>query len=211
VEAVRTYPSEPQHGALSPPFGCAPADGYSASGTPLQPAAPSHPEAAGASRRDALPLSQGPGEKHLPQLLISQQASQGAPVLLSEADMLDRQALGARADSSSAFNRKLAHDVKAAVGTVSLKKTEDEDATVAAVHTGASSSKRGSGSGQRGRTSQCWSKGKSARDGGNGSRHQVSVHCACGINLLAHSAHTLKIPQTSVNMLAHSVYSVPNC
>ncbi len=58
--------------------------------------------------------------------------------------VLDKQALGARADSSS-DNGKLAHDVKAAVAAVSLKKIENEDATVVAGLTGASSSKRGSG------------------------------------------------------------------
>ena len=41
-------------------------------------------------------------------------------ILLSEADMADKQALGARADLFAAHNSKQAHDVVAAVAAISL-------------------------------------------------------------------------------------------
>jgi hypothetical protein len=54
-------------------------------------------------------------------------------ILLSEAGMGDRQALGARANLFAAHNSKQAHDVVAAVAAVSLLESEGEDTTVAAV------------------------------------------------------------------------------
>jgi hypothetical protein len=54
-------------------------------------------------------------------------------ILLSEAGMADRQALGARANLFAAHNSKQAHDVVAAVAAVSLLESEGEDTTVAAV------------------------------------------------------------------------------
>jgi len=71
-------------------------------------------------------------------------------ILLSEADMADKQALGARADLFAAHNHKQAHDVVAAVAAVSLLEPEGEETTVATVSPGASSGKRGRGSEQRG-------------------------------------------------------------
>jgi hypothetical protein len=57
-------------------------------------------------------------------------------ILLSEADMADKQALGARADFFAAHNSKQAHDVVAAVAAVSLSDQEGEETTVAAVRPG---------------------------------------------------------------------------
>jgi hypothetical protein len=58
-------------------------------------------EAVGAAGRDAAPLSQGPGEQCLLQLLVPEQVAQELCILLSEADMADKQALGARANRLS--------------------------------------------------------------------------------------------------------------
>jgi hypothetical protein len=66
-------------------------------------------------------------------------------ILLSEADMADKQALGARADLFAAHNSKQAHDVVAAVAAVSLSDQEGEDSTVAAVRPGGGSGQRGGG------------------------------------------------------------------
>ncbi len=71
-------PFEPVHGAPLPPLGCASADGYSAGGTAPPATAASQPEAVEAACRDAAPLPQEPGEQHLLQLFVSQQAAQGA-------------------------------------------------------------------------------------------------------------------------------------
>ncbi len=71
-------------------------------------------------------------------------------ILLSEGDMADKQALGARADLFAAHNSKQAHDVVAAVATVPSSEQEGEETTVAAIHPGASSRQRGGGGGQRG-------------------------------------------------------------
>jgi hypothetical protein len=54
-------------------------------------------------------------------------------ILVSEADMADKQALGARADLFAAHNSKQAHDVAAAVPDVSFQEQEGKDPTVAAV------------------------------------------------------------------------------
>jgi hypothetical protein len=69
-------------------------------------------------------------------------------ILLSEADMADKQALGARADLFAAHNSKQAHDVVAAVAAVSLSDQEGEETTVAAVRPGVGGGQRGGG-GQR--------------------------------------------------------------
>jgi hypothetical protein len=71
-------------------------------------------------------------------------------ILLSEADMADKQALGARADLFAAHNSKQAHDVVAAVAAGPSSEQEGEDTTVAAVRPGAGSGQRGGGIGQRG-------------------------------------------------------------
>jgi hypothetical protein len=71
-------------------------------------------------------------------------------ILLSEADMADKQALGARADLFATHNHKQAHDVVAALDAVSLLEPEGKETTMATVHPGASSGKHGGGSGQRG-------------------------------------------------------------
>jgi hypothetical protein len=66
-------------------------------------------------------------------------------ILLSEADMADKQVLGVRADLLAAHNSKQAHDLVAAVADLSLQ--EEDQTTVAAVCSGASSGQRGGGSG----------------------------------------------------------------
>jgi hypothetical protein len=94
-------------------------------------------------------------------------------ILLSEADMADKQALGARADLFAAHNSKQAHDVVAAVAAVSLSDQEGEDSTVAAVRPGGGSGQRGGG----GRRGGGWKgKKKQGRGGGagGGSGQQVS-------------------------------------
>jgi hypothetical protein len=53
-------------------------------------------------------------------------------ILLSEAEMADKQALGARADLFAAHNSEQAHDVVAAVAAVSSPEQEGEETTVAA-------------------------------------------------------------------------------
>ncbi len=52
-------------------------------------------------------------------------------ILFYEADMADKQALGARADLFAAHNSKQAHDVVAAVEAAPLIEPEGEDTTVA--------------------------------------------------------------------------------
>jgi hypothetical protein len=91
-------------------------------------------------------------------------------ILLSEADIADKQALGARADLFAAHNSKQAHDVVAAVATVFLLESAGEDTTVAAVTPGASSGQRGSGP----RGGSWRGKKKPGRGGGGGSGQQVS-------------------------------------
>ncbi len=66
-------------------------------------------------------------------------------ILLSEADMADKQALGARVDLFAAHNSKQAHDVVAVVAADPLLEQEGEDTTVVEVCTGASSRQRGGG------------------------------------------------------------------
>jgi hypothetical protein len=92
-------------------------------------------------------------------------------ILLSEADMADKQALGARADLFAAHNSKQAHDVVAAVAAGPSLEQEGEDTTVASVRPGAGSGQRGGG-GQRGGS---WrGKKRPGRGGGDGSGQQVS-------------------------------------
>ncbi len=93
-------------------------------------------------------------------------------ILLSEADMADKQVLGARADLFTAHNSKQAHDVVVAVAAVSSPKQEGEETTVAAIRPGAGSWQRGGSGGQAGRSWRC--KKKQGRGGGGGSRQQVS-------------------------------------
>ncbi len=57
----------------------APADRHPEGGAVVQSPASSGPEAVGAAGGDAAALSQGPGEQRLLQLLVPQQAAQGAP------------------------------------------------------------------------------------------------------------------------------------
>jgi hypothetical protein len=71
-------------------------------------------------------------------------------ILRSEADMADKQALGARADLFAAHNSKQAHDVVAAVAAGPSSEQEGEDTTVAAVRPGAGSGQHGGGGGQKG-------------------------------------------------------------
>jgi hypothetical protein len=93
-------------------------------------------------------------------------------ILLSEADMADKQALGARADLFAAHNSKQAHDVVAAVATVASPEQEGEETTVAAIRPGAGSGQRGGG--QRGGG---WkSKKKQGRGGGSSASGQQVSH-----------------------------------
>jgi hypothetical protein len=100
-------------------------------------------------------------------------------ILLSEADMADKQALGARADLFAAHNSKQAHDVVAAVAAVSLSDQEGEETTVAAVRPGVGGGQRGGGGGQRGGSGQRGGGWKAKKKqglggGGGGSGQQVS-------------------------------------
>jgi hypothetical protein len=94
-------------------------------------------------------------------------------ILLSEANMADKQALGARGDLFTAHNSKQAHDIEAMVATVSLLEQEGEETTVAAVSPGAS---RDQGSGRSGQQGGSWRKKKKPRHGGSGQQvaHMVS-------------------------------------
>jgi hypothetical protein len=93
-------------------------------------------------------------------------------ILLSEAEMADKQALGARANLFAAHNSKQVHYVVAAVAAVSSPEQEGEETTVAAICPGASSRQRGGGGGQRGGG---WrGKKKQGRGGGSVSSQQVS-------------------------------------
>jgi hypothetical protein len=91
-------------------------------------------------------------------------------ILLSEADIADKKALGARADLFATHNSKQAHDVVAAVVAVFLLESAGEDTTVAVVPPGASSGQRGGGP----RGGSWRGKKKPGRGGGSGSRQQVS-------------------------------------
>jgi hypothetical protein len=64
-------------------------------------------------------------------------------VLLSEADMADKQVLGALADLFAAHNSKQAHDVGAAVAAGPSSEQEGEETTVAAIRPGAGSGQHG--------------------------------------------------------------------
>jgi hypothetical protein len=88
------------------------------------------------------------------------------PILLLEAEMADKQALGARADLFAAHNSKQAHDVLAAVAAVSSPDQEGEETTVAAIRPGAGSGQRGGGGRQRGGSKR--GKKKKGRGGGGG-------------------------------------------
>ncbi len=94
-------------------------------------------------------------------------------ILLSEADMADKQALGARADLFAAHNSKQAHDVVAAVAAVSSPEQEGEETTVAAIGLRAGSGHRGGGGGRQ-RGGSWRGKKNQGRDGGGGSGQQVS-------------------------------------
>jgi hypothetical protein len=93
-------------------------------------------------------------------------------ILLLEADMADKQALGAMADLFAAHNSKQAHDVVAAVAAGPSLEQEGEDTTVAAVRPGAGSGQRSCGCGQWG----CSRRGKKkpGRGGSGGSGQQGS-------------------------------------
>jgi hypothetical protein len=92
-------------------------------------------------------------------------------ILLSEADMAEKQALGARAYLFVAHNSKQAHDMVAAVAATPLLEPEGEDTMVAAVCLGAGSKQCGGGR-QRGGS---WrGKKKPGRGGGSGRGQQVS-------------------------------------
>ncbi len=93
-------------------------------------------------------------------------------ILLSEADMADKQVLGARADLFAAHSSKQAHDVVAAVAAGPSSEEEGEDTTVAAIRQGAGSGQRGGCGGQRGGS---WrGKKKQGHGGSGGSGQQVS-------------------------------------
>jgi hypothetical protein len=93
-------------------------------------------------------------------------------ILLSEAEMADKQALGARADLFAAHNSKQAHDVVAAVAALSSPEQEGEESRVAAIHPGAGSGQHGGGQRRGG-----WrGKKKQGRGGGNGGSGQQVSH-----------------------------------
>jgi hypothetical protein len=87
-------------------------------------------------------------------------------ILLSEAEMADKQALGARADLFATHNSKKAHDVMAAVAAVSSPEQEGEETPVAAIRPGVGSGQRGGGGGQR--VGGWRGKKKQGRGGGGG-------------------------------------------
>ncbi len=93
-------------------------------------------------------------------------------ILLSEAEMADKQALGARVDLFAAHKSKQAHDVVAAVAAAPPLDQEGEDTMVAAVRPGAGSGQRGGGGGQRGGSWRGMK--KPGCGGGSGSGQQVS-------------------------------------
>jgi hypothetical protein len=83
-------------------------------------------------------------------------------ILLSETEMADKQALGARADLFAAHNSKQAHGPE----------QEGEETTVAVIHPGAGNGQHSGGGGQRGGG---WKgKKKRGRGGGGGCGQQVS-------------------------------------
>jgi len=106
-------------------------------------------------------------------------------ILLSEAYMVEKQALGDRADLFIAHNSKMAHDVVAAVAAIYLEEQEGEGHHSGGSAHRASSGKRGSGSRQGGgrwknkKKSQCGGRcghGVCGRGGGSGQQmsHTVS-------------------------------------
>ena len=89
-------------------------------------------------------------------------------VLLSEADMADKQALAARADSFAAHHQRLAHDTVAAVASEPVEKEAEED-WVAVVRP--SNSSRGS---QHGSGTRPQRGGGNSNGGGNGNGKKKS-------------------------------------
>jgi hypothetical protein len=95
-------------------------------------------------------------------------------ILLLEADMMDKQALGAIAGLFTAHNSKHAHDVVAAVAASSLQE-QGEEPTVAAVRHGASRGQSSCGGRQRGVSGRGKKKhGHGGGGGSGGSGQQVS-------------------------------------
>jgi hypothetical protein len=92
-------------------------------------------------------------------------------LLLSEADVANKQALGAREDLLVSHNSKHAHNVLAAVAASSLQE-QGEEPTVAAVCPGASRGQCSSGGGKQGGSGR--GKMKHGHGGGGGGRQQVS-------------------------------------
>ncbi len=138
------------------------------------------------------PLPRGTGEQRLLPQFVSQQVAQGTPWLLIKADIANKHALCTRAGFFAAHNSKMSHDVGAA-GPPFLSRIvrERENSTaVAAVHPGAGSSQRGSGSGQQGGASQPGSM-KPRRGSGSGQQVTYTVShtewdqsSACPANML---------------------------
>ncbi len=93
-------------------------------------------------------------------------------ILLSEAEMADKQALGARADLFASHNSKQVHDVVAGVAAVSSPEQEGEETTVAAIRPQAGNGQRGGGGGQRGGG---W-RGKKKHGRGGGSSADSRCH-----------------------------------
>jgi hypothetical protein len=107
---------------------------HSAGGTAVQPPVPGGSEAFGAPGGEATPLPQGPGNNAFFNCLFLNKLPWELRILLSEADMADKQALGARADLFAAHNHKQAHGVVAAVAAVSLLEPEGEETTCLAIY-----------------------------------------------------------------------------
>jgi hypothetical protein len=92
-------------------------------------------------------------------------------ILLSEADMADKQELGARADLFTAHNSKQAHYVVVAVAAGPSSEQEGEDTTSAAIRPGAGSGQRGG----RQRGGSWRGKKKQGRGGGGSSGHRCPI------------------------------------
>ena len=93
-------------------------------------------------------------------------------ILLSEAEMGDKQALGARADQFWAHNSRLPHDTVAAVRPAAAE--QEEDGAVAAVRPG-KSSQRGGSQPKRGGSSGQGRGGGSSRGGGHDGQQATHV------------------------------------
>ncbi len=154
-------------------FGCPPADRHPEGGAVVE------PPASGAQKPSELLAEmlrlcpRGQENNAFFNCLFLNKLHRELRILLSEAEMADKKALGARADLFAAHNSKQAHDMVAAVAAVPSPEQEGEETTVAAIRPGAGSRQRGSGGGQRGGG---WRGKKKQGHGGGGSGGQQVSH-----------------------------------